>query len=57
MDRASLRSVENLPGAPEILRRLPEQAAAIGRRGRDVVQEEYAWPVLIKRFLPHLVEY
>ncbi len=29
MDRASLRSVEDLPGAPEILRHLPEQAAAI----------------------------
>ncbi|MGA2587211.1 MAG: glycosyltransferase family 4 protein [Candidatus Aminicenantales bacterium] len=32
----------------------PETAAAIGRRGRDVVQEEYAWPILVKRFLPHL---
>jgi D-lactate dehydrogenase len=29
MDRASLRSVENNPGAPEILRHLPEGAAAI----------------------------
>lgn len=29
MDRASLRSVENLSGAPDILRALPEQAAAI----------------------------
>ena len=29
MDRASLRSVENLPGAPELLRRLPASAAAI----------------------------
>jgi D-lactate dehydrogenase len=29
MDRASLRSVETLPGAPEILRTLPERAAAI----------------------------
>ncbi|HET9589534.1 MAG TPA: FAD-binding and (Fe-S)-binding domain-containing protein, partial [Anaerolineales bacterium] len=29
MDRASLRSVESVPGAPEILRQLPEGAAAI----------------------------
>jgi D-lactate dehydrogenase len=29
MDRASLRSVENLPGAPELVRHLPEEAAAI----------------------------
>jgi len=32
----------------------PERAAAIGRRGRDVVQEEYAWPAIIERFLPRL---
>jgi D-lactate dehydrogenase len=29
MDRESLRSVENLPGAPEILKQLPDGAAAI----------------------------
>jgi D-lactate dehydrogenase len=29
MDRASLRSVESIPGAPEIVRQLPESAAAI----------------------------
>ncbi len=29
MDRASLRSVENLPGAPSILAQLPDSAAAI----------------------------
>ncbi|HEX9840780.1 MAG TPA: FAD-binding and (Fe-S)-binding domain-containing protein [Anaerolineales bacterium] len=29
MDRASLRSVETVPGAPEIVRQLPESAAAI----------------------------
>lgn len=29
MDRASLRSVESVPGAPEIVRQLPESAAAI----------------------------
>jgi D-lactate dehydrogenase len=29
MDRASIHSVETLPGAPEILRKLPEQAAVI----------------------------
>jgi len=34
----------------------PESAAAIGRRGRDIVQEEYAWSVLIKRFWPFLVK-
>jgi glycosyltransferase involved in cell wall biosynthesis len=32
----------------------PEAAAAIGRRGRDVVQEEYAWPAIVKQLLPHL---
>src|SRR5574341_637929 len=29
MDRASLRSVESVPGAPEVVRQLPESAAAI----------------------------
>jgi D-lactate dehydrogenase len=29
MERAALRSIENLPGAPGILRQLPDQAAAI----------------------------
>lgn len=29
MDRASLRSVEHIPGLPEILKTLPEQAAAL----------------------------
>jgi D-lactate dehydrogenase len=29
MDRASLRSVEDMPGVPEVLRHLPETAAAI----------------------------
>jgi D-lactate dehydrogenase len=29
MDRASLRSVESVPGAPDLLRQLPESAAAI----------------------------
>lgn len=29
MDRASLRSVENMPGVPEFLKTLPEKAAAI----------------------------
>ncbi|PWH19350.1 MAG: FAD-binding oxidoreductase [Anaerolineae bacterium] len=29
MDRAALRSVENLPGVPEVIRSLPESAAAI----------------------------
>ena len=29
MERSALRSVENLPGAPEILRQLPDSAAAI----------------------------
>ena len=41
MERAALRSVENLPGAPAILRQLPESAAAIlveyqGRSNEDL---------------------
>jgi D-lactate dehydrogenase len=43
MDRASLRSVEWLPGAPDLLRQLPESAAAIlveyqAETGEEILQ-------------------
>ena len=42
MDRAALRSVENLPGAPSILASLPENAAAILVEYQDNRPEQFA---------------
>lgn len=40
MDRASLRSVEDMPGIPESLRTLPDQASAILIEFQEQTQEE-----------------
>tara|TARA_R110001606_G_scaffold255638_1_gene403683 strand:- start:124341 stop:127160 length:2820 start_codon:yes stop_codon:yes gene_type:complete len=60
MDRASLRSVEDMPGVPDFIKTLPEQASAILCEYQESTQErldakyEIAKPTLAK--LPMLFE-
>ncbi|MEQ8533722.1 MAG: FAD-binding oxidoreductase [Imperialibacter sp.] len=60
MDRASLRSVEDMPGVPDFIKTLPEQASAILCEYQESTQErldtkyELAKPTLAK--LPMLFE-
>ncbi len=59
MDRASLRSIENMPGVPELLKKLPSEASAILCEFQETNQErllekyENARPIFSK--LPLLI--
>ncbi|WP_276502771.1 FAD-binding and (Fe-S)-binding domain-containing protein [Terrimonas pollutisoli] len=60
MDRASLRSVENMPGVPALLKELPSQASAILCEFQETTEERLlekykkAQPVFVE--LPLLIE-